>query len=108
MIPRYEDLEPIMDARVEDHLGDSISYSRNGEAPVIIRGFINLFTDDGAIEGADPIRRRWTVSINKAKLDRPLATDRLTHPKLGPLTYKPSTGTITGEGRDWVFGLQKA
>lgn len=110
MPPTYEELEPTMDAQVENRLGDSISYSLAGAPPKIIRGFINIFTDEGAIEGGDPIKKRWYVEINRTLLPRPPSNaDRITHPKLDG-TYKPSTSTLSGgnTARDYVFGLQKA
>lgn len=109
MPPSFEDLEEEMDAQVEIRLGDAISYTRAGGAPTTIRGFINLDSDDGGIEGVDPMRRRWIVSINMSRLpDGPKPTDRLTHKKLRGVMFKPSTGTITNDGRDYFFNIQKA
>jgi len=108
MRQRFEDVEAELDAQVENHLGDSISYSRNGEAPVIIRGFVLSNSDDDNVGGTDPQKLRWRVQINKSRLPEPPTTrDRITHRRM-PGIWKPTNGTIIADGRDWFFDLQRA
>lgn len=96
-----------MDAQVENHLGDSISYRVAGSdpaaPPVIMLGFLELIIDD-----VDAIRRRWQLQISRRYLPTgPKRGDVLTSPRLaGPHKLAQDTPTLDGDA--WLFIIQKA
>lgn len=96
-----------MDAQVENHLGDSISYKVAGSdptaPPTIMLGFLELIIDD-----VDAIKRQWQLQISRRYLPTgPKRGDVLTSPRLAGL-YKPSQDTPTLDGDAWLFIIQKA
>lgn len=96
-----------MDAQVENHLGDSISYRVAGSdpalPPVTMLGFLELTIDD-----TDAMRRRWELQISRRYLPTgPKRGDVFTSPRLdGP--HKLSQDTPTLDGDAWLFNIQKA
>lgn len=110
----YEAKKPTMDARVDDYLGDSISYIPAGAtvplggASGTITGFLMLHGDEGGMDGVDPATQRWYAKIHKDKLPtRPSRADRLTGPKLNNRPYQPAASTPASAGDYWLFDIQK-
>lgn len=96
-----------MDAQVENHLGDSISYKVAGTdpaaPPVIMLGFLELIIDD-----VDAMRRRWQLQISRRYLPTgPKRGDVFTSSRLDG-AHKLSQDTPTLDGDAWLFNIQKA
>lgn len=107
-----------MDAQVDFHLGDSITYIVEGapleSAPGVptIPGFINLVNADGSsagtLQGFNPHEHRWTCKVHKQFLpDGPDIRHRIQHSKL-PGLQRPAADTIDDDGSYWLFDLQAA
>lgn len=107
-----------MDAQVDRHLGDSITYIVAGvpleSAPGVptIPGFVNLVNADGSsagtLQGVDPQEHRWTCKVHKRFLpDGPDIRHRIQHGRL-PAVMRPATDTIDDDGSYWLFDLQAA
>ncbi len=105
-----------MDAQVDHHLGDSISYKRDGtlierSAGVLtIPGFLELLADDGGMSGISPGRSRWQLKVRKSYLPGGVAkaSDVITAAKLGGTNYRPGPNSITDDGSYIIMDLQKA
>ena len=97
-----------MDAQVENHLGNSISYTDANGDEHQVTGFLTFAGSADGIEGLDPIRRQWHAKISMAQLPAgPASMKRITSPLL-PTVYRPAADTIDNDGHDWLFDLQKA
>ena len=102
-----------MDARVNDHLGDSISVTlRDGTTHALI-AFVTVSAAGVGSEGTDPNRQLGHVKIDKTPANAavlpsgPASIARLTTARL-PGVFKPAADTIDDDGGAWLFDLQKA
>lgn len=108
----------MMDAQVDEHLGDSITYKIDGvplarrDGDPTVPGFLGLFSDDGAlIEGITPQQLRWQLKIAVTWLpaNGPSMRHTVSAPGLGNnMVYRPGPSTKTEDGRYWIIDLQKA
>lgn len=106
-----------MDAQVDEHLGDSITYKIDGvalertEGDPTVPGFLGLFSDDGAlIEGITPQQMRWQLKIAVTWLPPtgPSMRHVITAQRLGMVNHRPGPSTKTEDGRYWIIDLQRA
>lgn len=109
----WEAYKPMMDAQVDNGLGDSISYVPEGASePLgdngIIHGFISMWGDGGGADGIDPAAIRWFAKIKKTHLPhRPKRGDRLTAAKLGGTPYQPQASNHMDNGDYWIFDIAR-
>lgn len=114
----YEDRKAQMDAQVDRHLGDTITYIVDGapleSTPGVpgIPGFILLVNADGSfagtLQGFNPHEQRWKCKVHKRYLpDGPDIRHRIQNRKLTG-TYRPAADTIDDDGDYFLFDLQKA
>ena len=109
----WESLKPMMDAQVDNGLGDSISYVPEGASvPLgengIIHGFILMWGDECRGDGIDPAMIRWYAKIKKTLLPhRPKKGDRLTCAKLGATPYQPMASNHADTGDYWIFDIAR-
>lgn len=110
----FEDLKPMLDATVDDVIGDSITYKINGAVvETAATAFLIDQVDDGGgfggVQGAiQPLAHRWQLKIRKDALpERPSLKHLITAPKLdGP--YRPAANNPIDGGDYWIVDLQKA
>ena len=103
-----------MDARVDNHLGDSISYSING-VPLedeagnpTVPGFLNLEADGLSMDGITSVPTRWTLKLAKQYLPAgPKMQHRVTAAKLDNLIYRPGAFVSSADGAYWLMDLQR-
>lgn len=98
----------VLDQIVDAEIGDTISYSINGAAPVPMDGFI-IFEDDGfGVAGIDELKQRTRLKISKALVPNPRQTDRFTCvARLGAGTWRPSNNAAATQGRYWLVDIQR-
>lgn len=107
----YAEKAALMDAEVDDRLGDSIFYSFTGAHYVELKGFV-IEVDQGDEYGGvalDPQVRRRRVKLSVAKLGgrKPQQSDRIKAEMLGEGVYRPSVGKVATAGRYWLFDVVK-
>lgn len=110
----FETIKPIMDAQVDDCLGDSITYKINGtpleRAPgdPTVPGFIIDYADDGSlVDVVQPLASRWRLKIRKDVLPaRPSMTHVVQATKLDG-SYRPVGNTLIDGGAYWICDLQR-
>lgn len=107
----------MMDAQVDDVLGDSITYEIEGtplertDGDPTVPGFLGLFSDDGGlIEGITPQQQRWQLKIAVGWLPTgPSLKHIVKAARLGAgIRYRPGPSVKTEDGRYWIIDLQKA
>ena len=105
----------MMDAQVDNHLGDSITYNVNG-VPVerapgdpTIPAFLMLMSDDGGLtDQITPGLERWQLKVAKRFVPvRPSLRDSVEHAKLGS-RMRVAANTAVDDGDYWLCELQKA
>jgi hypothetical protein len=106
-----------MDAQVDNHLGDSITYSING-VPVerapgnpTVPAFLSFYGDDGGMtESINPQIQRWRLKINRKYLPAggPSMRHLIESPKLGAIRYRPMAANAESDGEYWICDLQPA
>lgn len=108
MSSAWDQAAALLDAKVDEYLGDDIDYAANGVTFAPIKGFVLLNMASLGLESIDEIvGSRNRVKIAKAVLPRPERTHRLRHPRLGSGTFRPA-GTVPEEqGRYWLFDVEK-
>lgn len=106
-------MKPILDAQVDNRLGDSITYKIDGvpvelDSSSILPAFLTFIGDDGGFDGLSPLQSRWRLKIRKSLLPvRPAAKHVITAAKLdGP--YRPGANVPADGGDYWLVDLQKA
>jgi len=112
----YEDVAPIMDARVRDLLGVSILYAAQSGAYVTVKGWIidTDPADETSAMALDEIPQRKRLKIDAAELERavgrpkPSTHDRIQHPRLGEGVWRPSSKKPRQSGRSWIFDVQRS
>jgi hypothetical protein len=107
----------MMDAQVDNRLGDSIIYKVNG-TPVerapgdpTIPGFLILFGDDGGvIADVRPQIERWRLKVHKRFVPAggPSMRHTVDSPKLDSITHRPTASNADSDGDYWYVDLQKA
>lgn len=104
----WDDHAALMDATVDDRLGDTIEYAANGVNFVDMKGYVQ-FTD--AVSGLDATDEifdsRPRVKIAKAVLPYPDPAHRLKSTKLGAATYRPGGSVPQEQGRYWLFDVER-
>ena len=113
----YRTAAKMMDAGVDNYLGDSLIYARAGQAAVVTKGFL-IDPADGEWDTSDSsiskVGARVRLKINRDFLPAAMPGDRITadpaspHPLLGDATWKPGPGRPAVNGRYIIFDLQKA
>lgn len=97
-----------MDARVDNDLGDSITYTIAG-VPTVLNGYLKRDADNGGIDGIQPLNSRWFAKIRRSLLpaDGPKQAHTLESPKLDG-RYRPGPTLVDDDPDYWVFDLQRA
>lgn len=104
----WEQMKPMMDAQVDNGLGNSISYTPEGEQARVVQGFIIMYGDPGGMDGIDPANIRWYAKIKKDLLPhRPRKGDRLTAAPLRNRPYQPQASQHDEGGDYWIFDIAK-
>jgi hypothetical protein len=104
----WDQFADILDATVDDKLGDRIEYAANGVNFVPIAGFVktaNANLDLSPIDEMTDSRPR--VKIAKALVPYPDPAHRLRHPRLGQGTFRPASTLPDDEGRYWIFDVER-
>lgn len=104
----YEQLIGEADKMVDDYLGDSIWYKRDGETEFTkISGFFPLAEPGGYEPSIDDIAVRTLCKIQIALIPEIKRGDRLKRGETDPIVYQPILASLTQEGRYWLFNIQK-
>lgn len=109
----FEQYQPMMDAAVDDMLGDSISLSTdNGASFKDTRAFF-LFDEAGSgaqgfgVAELDYLRQRVRLKISKVKLPDHSVPWRVRSIKFPGKTFRMSGDQATEEGRYWLLDIQE-
>lgn len=108
----FEQLTELMDAQVDRHLGDSITYKvanvavQDEGGNATIPAFLILESDDGGISGITPLSRRWLVKVAKRYVPVMKMSDTIESPKLDG-KYRPMANNPTSYGAYWVAEIQR-
>ena len=105
----YADKAARMDAEVDIHLGDSISYSIGGAPAVTILGFvIDAHPDsDMGLTAHDGFPLRKRVKVNRADVPSPTRADRIVADRLGDGVFRPRTPKPEVAGRYYIFEVER-
>jgi hypothetical protein len=112
-VSAFEDLRETMDAQVDRHLGDSITYHSAGVlvhddlGNPTIPGFLVDLNDEGGFDGVQPLHCRWQLKISKRFVPTISMKDTITAAKLDG-TYRPAANNPISGGAYWITDLQKA
>lgn len=103
----------MMDAQVDKHLGDSITYKINGVAVqdeagnATVPAFLILQSDEGGWDGVKSLQRRWQMKIAKRYVSAISMKHTVQAAKLDGI-YRPAANNPVSSGAYWVTDLQKA
>jgi len=109
MATPYEQRLQSVDRRAESELGDTILYRVNGGASVEVIGFIrNYGEDEQGYASLQPGHIRWRGKIAKALLATKPTNDDTLSAAILEGEWRPSSDTISQDGRYWVFDMERA
>lgn len=105
---KWDEAAAKMDAAVDEHLSDTISYALDGATFVDMPGYVVVFSEGLGLGEIDPtLGSRNRVKIAKSLVPEVLLTHRLRHEKLGAGTFRPAGENPDEQGRYWIFDVQE-
>lgn len=103
-----------MDAKVDELLGDTVSFSSDGgQTFADVQAFVIDDTDPAPAFGGDfdetaTVSKRIKIAVTILGGRPSKAAHRFRHSRLGAGTWRPLGAEPRSEGRYWVFGVEKA
>ena len=107
-IPDLESLTPGLFSIIDARLGDTITVTVPGRAPVTIKVHASHHDKTRVLDFATATAQDILIDLDKALFDaKPISTWRITLPRLPAKLYSPREVNTDDSGFRWEFGLKE-